>query len=133
MNRLKGNIEDIKIEGSLSLVSLNCGGTILKSIVIETPTSAPYLKIGNTVQLIFKETEVVITKDTELNISMQNKLKGKITTIENSKLLSEITFTSVKEELSAIITSDAVFQLQLSVGDEITALIKTNEIMLSSC
>ena len=76
MNLLSGEIENLRVKSSLTLVNLKVGQTRLTTIVIDTPETAPYLRIGNSVTVIFKETEVIIGKGTEHHISLQNKLVG---------------------------------------------------------
>jgi molybdate transport system regulatory protein len=73
----------------------------------------------------------VIGKGSQHAVSMQNKIPGKIFEIDNGALLSKITIVTPVGKVVAIITYNAVQQLQLQVGETITAMIKTNEIMLS--
>jgi len=131
MNTLTGKITKIETEGHLSLVSVNVGDLILKSIVIETPATVSYLKIGNRINLLFKETEVVISKHPDVLISLQNQIPCKITRIENGKLLCKLDLQFQKHNLTSIITSNAVKNLALNVDDDVTAMVKTNEMMLS--
>lgn len=131
MNTFKGEITSLKISGSLSLVEINVGGIFFKSIVIENRGTAAWLKEGNAINVIFKETEVIIGRGLEHALSMQNRVPGTILEIEEGTLLSKLTVDTTIGKLIAIITSGAVHQLQLQVGDVVTAMIKTNEIMLS--
>lgn len=131
MNNLKGNIESITTSGHLSLVKVNVRGTTLSAIVIDTPESASYLKEGNSLNVVFKETEVIVAKGTEYQISLQNKISGKINHIESGELLSKVVVSTNVGDITSIITTNAVRQLQLNISDEITVMIKTNEIMLS--
>lgn len=131
MNIFKGTISNIKTSGSLSLVEVNVDGIIFKSIIIDTPETAFYLKINNDVKIIFKEAEVVISKGNLENISLQNKVSGLIIKIEKDELLSKITLKTKIGEIRSIITTDAVEQLVLKNGDEVVAMVKTNEMILS--
>lgn len=131
MNIFKGTISNIKTSGSLSLVEVNIDGIIFKSIIIDTPETAFYLKINNDVKIIFKEAEVVISKGNLENISLQNKVSGLIIKIEKDELLSKITLKTKIGEIRSIILTDAVEQLVLKNGDEIVAMVKTNEMILS--
>ena len=131
MNLLKGTIASINVNGSLSLVRIDVNQIMLTAIVIDTPETASYLKIGNVVNVIFKETEVIIGKGTEHHISLRNKLVGLIEQIDSGELLAKITMNTAAGKVTSIITSNAVRQLQLKTGEEVTAMIKTNEMMLS--
>ena len=131
MNILKGEIESVSVKNSLSLVKIRSSNIPLSVIVIDTPESAPYLKAGNMVKVIFKETEVIIGKNTSHEISLQNKLTGKITSIDSGELLSKLNINTNAGKVISVITSNAVKQLELEVGSMVTAMIKTNEMMLS--
>jgi len=132
MNNLKGNIKSINNKGSLSIVDINVGNNIIfKTIIIESPKTASYLIEGHKINVIFKETEVVIGKGVIHPISMQNKVVGTILNIEKGELLSKVTIDIAIGKIVSIITTSAVENLELSLGEEITAMIKTNEIMLS--
>ncbi len=132
MNILKGTITHIKTSGSLSLVEVQVADVFFKTIVIETPSTASYLKYGNQISVIFKETEVAIGKGMVHPVSLQNKVTAEILEIEEGELLSKLTLRTTAGRIVAIITADAVCQLQLLVGERVTAMIKTNEMMLSA-
>jgi len=131
MNILKGNITNIKGSESLSLVKIEVGSIIFTSIIIDTPESETYFKTGNSVNVYFKETEVIIAKNEPLNVSIQNKILCKINSIKNGEILSELYLSFGEFNIKSIITSNAVKTLNLKNGDTVLALIKTNEISLS--
>lgn len=62
MNRLKGQIVAIDCNEHMSLVDVAVGGDVYTATLLETPESADYLKVGNRVTLLFKETEVSLAK-----------------------------------------------------------------------
>lgn len=130
MNILKGQIETVKERNNLSLVSIKVGQIRLSSIVIDTLDTAPYLKPGNNVSVIFKETEVIIGKGKDHKVSLQNKFEGHVESIETGDLLSKLSLSTKVGKIISVITTNAVDQLQLKKGSEITAMVKTNEIML---
>jgi molybdate transport system regulatory protein len=131
MNILNGIIEEITVNGELSLAGVRVGDTKFTVIIIDTPETVSYLRIGNPVHVIFKETEVIIGKGTGHQISLRNKLEGRIHKIESGQLLSRIIVETPAGKITSIITTNAVNHLQLTEGSEVTAMIKTNEIMIS--
>ncbi len=131
MNTLTGNITSVETNGSLSLVKVTVGTNEVIAIVIDTPETAPFLTTENNVKVIFKETEVVLATSEYDGISMQNQLSGVIEAIEQGVLLSKVVVQTDTTSISSIITTKALKKLNLKVGSQATALIKTNEIMLS--
>ena len=131
MNILKGTIEKLTISGSLTLIGIKVDAIDMSAIVIDTPKTAPYLKIGNTITVVFKETEVIIGKGNTDEISLRNKFKGTIEILESKELLSKLTINTNVGKISSIITTNAVKQLKLELGTAVTAMVKTNEILIS--
>ena len=130
MNKLRGTIVEIETADSISMVNLDINGIKFCSIVIETPETADYLRIGNEVDIVFKETEVSIAKKLYSNISLSNKLPVKIERIIKGKILSELVTSYNKTEISSIIPTHFVDRKKLKIGDEVYAMIKSNEIMI---
>ncbi|HED06768.1 MAG TPA: tobe domain protein [Ignavibacteria bacterium] len=131
MNVLIGKIEKVNSNDYMSIIEMSANNELLKTIVIETPSTAPFLKTGNKIKIMFKETEVSLAKNFSGGISLQNKLKCNIKEIKKGKLLSNILLDFKGIEITSIITSSAVDQLKLKTNDTVTALIKTNEIIIS--
>ena len=133
MNSLKGEIERIDISGNLSLVSIKVGECQFKSIVVETPETVDYLRIGGVVDVLFKETEVIIGIGDNMQISLRNKMISTISSIEKGKLLAKLILQTNAGEVISIITSNAVENLNLKEGSQVMAMVKTNEILLAEC
>ncbi len=131
MNIFKGNIEAVNVNGELSIITIRVNPISFTAIVIDTPVTAPYLKQGNPIKVIFKETEVIIGIGSVEGISLRNKLFGKVLSIESDNLLSKLIIQTEIGEITSIITSNSVKRLKIEIGTEVCAMIKTNELLLS--
>lgn len=131
MNILEGNIENIKVNGDLSIVKVKIGKIVFSVILIDTPESADFLKIKNQVRVIFKETEVILGVGDMSGVSLRNKIEGEVSHIESDALLSKVTIQTEIGPVTSVITTGAVEQLSIKKGMHLTAMIKTNELMLS--
>ncbi len=133
MNKLQGQITKIETSGNLSIVHVSITEQIkLKAIVVERPETAPYLKEGNEIAMLFKETEVVMGTDAIHAISLQNKISGVIKKVEKGTLLSKVVLESGAGDIISLISTNAVNQLDLKVGMNAMAMIKLNEVMIST-
>jgi molybdate transport system regulatory protein len=132
MNTVIGYIKTIEVSGSLSLVTVEVATLIFTTIIVETPATADYLHIGNTIKVMFKETEVVIGTGGNYSISLQNRIPASIIEIEQGALLSRVVMQSEVGEIVSIITSKSVDKLNLQQGILVDAMVKTNEIMISA-
>ena len=128
---LKGNIAEVRVNGELSIVRVDVKDHLLSCIVIDTPETADYLVQGGEVKVIFKETEVIIATGGTKGISLRNKFRGRVVRIDSDILLSKLTIDTPVGDITSIITSNAVQELGVKVGTEVTAMIKTNELILS--
>ncbi|WP_298309754.1 TOBE domain-containing protein [uncultured Aquimarina sp.] len=132
MNVFSGHISDIKVSESLSMVSVRLSEHVeLKAIIVETPETASYLKIENAVEVLFKETEVIISKEDTLSISIQNKVKATIKDVTKGMLLSKLILKSEVGDMIAILATEALDEMMLAENQEVIAMIKVNEIMIS--
>jgi len=131
MNTINATIVSVESNGELSLVRMRSEGLKFTSIVIDTPETAAYLKPENPVKIIFKENEVILANGADCSISLQNKMPGEIVKVESDKLLSKLVINTPVGNITSIITTNAVKQLDLHLGKKIVAMVKTNEIMLS--
>jgi len=133
MNSFSGSIVNIQTSGSISIVGVRVGGDAdFFSVVIDTPETAPYLVVGRQVQLLFKETEVVLATETgAINISIENKILGTILAIERGVLLSRVVLSTQLGEVVALLSEKSVAQLGLKEAMEVAILIKLNEIILA--
>ena len=133
MNSLKGKITKIEVSGNMSLVSIRVGDLDFKSIVIETPDTVDYLSQGGDILVLFKETEVIIGIGADLNISLRNKMPGRVIGLELGALLAKLTIETTVGKIISLITANAVENLAIKKGSEVVAMVKTNEILLSAC
>jgi molybdopterin-binding protein len=130
VNKLKGRIVHIDSSEAMSLVEVDAGGDIFSSIVLETPQSATYLKCGNPIDILFKETEVSIAKNLGGQISIRNRIKSVIKNIECGEILAKITLDYKGKNIVSIITTKSAKRLELKVGETVDWLVKTNEVSL---
>lgn len=132
MNKLVGEITNITSSGNISLVEAKVDDVILSAMIIGNSGNTDFLKIGNKVQLLFKESEVSLAKNFEGEISLRNRLKGPILKIKKGKVFSEITFNFKGNKMISLITTRSVERLGLEIADEVTGFIKSNEVIISA-
>jgi len=130
MNKLTGIITQIQQSGAIMLVDVAVGGHGFSALLIESATHPAWLQTGNTIDLVFKETEVSLAKHLSGVISLRNRMKCKVISIERGILLSKITLNFQNYTIASAITTRSVDALQLKIGEEVEALVKSNEISL---
>ena len=132
MNKLPGKIKHIKNSEYLSEVTIALeNNAIFNVFLVETPQTASYLQLEQKINLLFKETEVIISKNLTPDISIQNQLKAEIIEIKPGKILSEIILKSHVGEIKSLLGSTLLQQMNFAESQQVLILVKANEIMLS--
>lgn len=132
MNKLPGKIKHIKNSEYLSEVTIALENNAMFNVfLVETPQTASYLQLEQKINLLFKETEVIISKNLTPDISIQNQLKAEIIEIKPGKILSEIILKSHVGEIKSLLGSTLLQQMNFAESQEVLILVKANEIMLS--
>ena len=132
MNKLPGKIKHIKNSEYLSEVTIALeNNAIFNVFLVETPQTASYLQLEQKINLLFKETEVIISKNLTPDISIQNQLKAEIIEIKPGKILSEIILKSHVGEIKSLLGSTLLQQMNFAESQEVLILVKANEIMIS--
>ena len=73
------------------MVDVDVDGHGFSALLIESATHPQWLKTGNAVDLVFKETEVSLAKLLTGKISMRNRMKCSVVHVERGEILSKIT------------------------------------------
>ena len=132
MNATTGHITHIESTAHLSVVTVQLSDTIaIKTIVVETPETASYLKLQQQVNVYFKETEVILALPNACTTSIENKIPATISSIDNGSLLSTVSLQTSIGTINALISTPAVQNLNLIPKQDVIVLVKMNEIMLS--
>jgi len=130
MNKLPAIITAIQQSGTILLVDAEVEGQGFSALLIESINRPDWLEVGKAVDLVFKETEVSLAKELQGKISMRNRMKCKVLKVDKGELLSMITLQFNNFTIVSAITTRSVNSLQLTIGDEVDALVKANEVSL---
>jgi len=66
-----------------------------------------------------------------MRVSARNKLPGIISDIQTDGLMAKVSVRIGDNHIVALITSESVAELELRVGDHVSALIKSTSVMLA--
>lgn len=129
MNKIhNATIVDIQREGNTQLVKLKKGCCVFTVLMLHDGEDA--VCINAKCNIIFKESEVVISSQETQSVSIRNRFTGRILTIEEDSILSRIFIDFNGIEITSLITKEAKDELKLSAGSKIEWLVKSNELML---
>lgn len=130
-NKFIGKVTDVTrgaINGIVK-IELSNGQHITSSITLEAIDDLD-ITVGKEVTAIIKSTSVLIGRG-QLTLSARNKLSGTIIDI-NRGAVNAIVKVELPSNvvISSSITLEAVDELDLTVGTEVTAVVKASEVLI---
>jgi len=128
MSILRARVADIESVDGLHIVTFELDDTRLKMVSLGLDTE---VKQGRDVMLQIKPSSVAIAKNIQGELSYSNQIKAVIKSIKQGRLLCSIKLLACANEFESIITTSSLLRLKLKIGDEITALIKANELAIA--
>ncbi len=130
MNILRGRIKDITSSESITLVDIETQGVQMTSIIVDRAENVPYLLPAEEVEVVFNESELSLGRITEGMISLNNQLSCVIEEIVPGQVLSRVILDFHGIPLVSLITTRSVGRLNLCRGEQVTAFVKSTEVIL---
>lgn len=130
MNRLPATIRSIQHSEAILLIDVSVENELFSALLIESGTQPTWLREGETVDVVFKETEVSLAKNLSGQISTRNRMKCSVLAIDRGELLSKVKLLYQNHVIYSAITTRSVDSLKLNEGDLVEALLKSNEVSL---
>jgi molybdopterin-binding protein len=132
MNKLNGTIYNIQTSQGITLVDIRIGDDEFSSLIINSDSTNEYIRKGNPVNILFKETEISVKNyHAEFHKKRQNKIVTTVESINKGVILSELKFSYKKNQITAIILSRLLEELKLTTGSKAILILRTQEILLS--
>lgn len=66
-----------------------------------------------------------------MQITARNQLRGTVTSIKLGGVMAEVVIKVGEHEVVSVVTRTSVEELGINEGDEVTAIIKSTEVMLA--
>ncbi|MBD3637566.1 MAG: TOBE domain-containing protein [Crocinitomicaceae bacterium] len=132
MNKLKATVSSVKSNHGISVVQLEVSGNLIKALIVNTENEAFKVKADEEVHVLFKETEVVLAKEESVKVGISNKLECTVKRIEIGEILSQVEMDCQGGMIKAVLLTELVQELDVKQGDNVWALIKSNEIIIST-
>ena len=101
------------------------------SVVITTASCEDmHLSEGDSITVLIKGTDVMLAKSFSGMISARNRVSGVVKQIIEGDVVSKVFVESQEEMLHAIITNTSLKEMDISEGNEVTAIVKSTELIL---
>ena len=101
------------------------------SVVITTASCEDmHISEGDSITVLIKGTDVMLAKSFSGMISARNRVNGVVKRIIEGDVVSKVFVESQDEMLHAIITNTSLKEMDVREGNEITAIVKSTELIL---
>ena len=127
MNRLKCTVTSVSNSDMLTKLDMLCDDVALTAFAIDLDSICKY----DEVVVLFKESEVSIAKNFVGEISLQNRFTCKVEDIQKGNLLAQLRLSFFSHHIDSIISMKAVQNMDLQVGDNVTAFVKSTEMIVT--
>ncbi|XOB61111.1 TOBE domain-containing protein [Campylobacterota bacterium DY0563] len=129
-NELSGKIIDIKSGEVMSEVKVEVAPSVIVSATItKEATNSLGLDIGSEVSALVKSSSVIISKE-QLKATARNIIKAEIVDIKSGQVNSEVKLKVGENVICAVITNEAVEDLNLTVGSIAYGIFKASSVIL---
>ena len=136
-NQLAATVEGLVRDGLVVLATLRLsggGGTVI-ALLDTDECEAIGLEPGAKMLVLIKATNVSVEKTREENNSMKlsfpNQIKGRVTNLITSSTLVIVYMDTPAGQIVSAMIPSAAEQIELKVGDEVTALFKALDVSLA--
>jgi molybdate transport system regulatory protein len=101
------------------------------SVIITTASCEDmHLSEGDSITVLIKGTDVMLAKSFSGMISARNRVSGIVKRIIQGDVVSKVFVESQEEMLHAIITNTSLEEMDIKEGNEVTAIVKSTELIL---
>ncbi|GAN33165.1 MAG: hypothetical protein DYG83_14065 [Candidatus Brocadia sp. AMX2] len=130
-NRLCGTIVSITQGQIHAHVQILWKDIPLSVIITRASCEDMHLSVGDAISVLIKGTDIMLAKSFSGMLSARNRTKGVVREIVQGDVLSKIYLESQGDMLHAIITNTSLKEMNLQEGNEVTAIVKSTELILS--
>ncbi|MBM4791886.1 TOBE domain-containing protein [Streptomyces sioyaensis] len=132
-NQIPGTVLSVTPGEVMATVKVRLqGGQEITAAITREAVQELALEPGSVVRSLIKSTEVALATSTLDGVSIRNRIPGTVTEVAAGGAMAGVKVAVAGGELTAAITKDAVDDLGLTAGSEVTALIKSTEVALAT-
>ena len=130
-NRLCGKIINV-VQGQIHAhVQILWKEIPLSVIITRASCEDMRLSVDDTIYVLIKGTDIMLAKSFSGMISARNRARGIVRRIIQGDVLSKVFVESQGDMLHAFITNNSLREMAIHEGDEVMAIVKSTELILS--
>ncbi len=103
----------------------------LSVIITRASCEDMHLSVGDTIYVLVKGTDIMLAKSFSGMLSARNRAMGIVRQVIQGDVLSKVFVESQGDMLHAFITNNSLKEMNIREGDDVTAIVKSTELILS--
>jgi len=127
MSTIIAKVQEIETYENINIVKFAVDSITLTMMSLDISEK---VKISQDVKLLVNSSHIAIAKNLSGDLSYSNQIDAKILTLKQGNLLTHISLAFGESTLESIITKESSISMKLSVGDNVTVLIKASELSI---
>ncbi len=128
MNKLSGKVVNFQQSKYFSVVEISTTIGNFFCVIVETSQTAPYLKKGRNINILFNVFDILILKNKDINLL--NTFECEIVEINKESLLSKIILKAGENIFVSFLITKQLDILNLKVGDKVYCYINPTNIFI---
>jgi len=102
----------------------------LSVVITKASCDDMHLSVGDTISVLIKGTDVMLAKSFSGMVSARNRVRGAVKRVVQGDVLSKVFVESQEDMFHAYITNTSLKEMDIRQGDEVTAIVKSTELIL---
>ena len=131
MNVIPGIISSVQEDELFARVEIENNGVSYSACILNSSYDTTYSKPGIPVNMVFKETDTLISLPVKNTISCRNQFQSSIVSIVYGTVMTRIAAVYNGFSIVSLVTSESARLLNLSIGLPIICMVKSTSMMLS--
>lgn len=127
MTKVKGYIVGLEFTDTISQVKLSTELGDFYCVILENPDTVNYLRMGNEVNLIFKESDYTVFKE---KVYPFNTIEGNVRSIVKGEIFVKVVIKNKDYEFSALITNPEFESLNIQINQKLHFFVKPTSVIL---
>ncbi len=129
-SKLSGTITKVVQRHIHANVQIQWKSIPLSVVITKASCEDMHLSEGDSITVLIKGTDVMLAKSFTGMISARNRVSGIVKRIIEGDVVSKVFVESQDEMLHAVITNTSLEEMEINEGNEITAIVKSTELIL---
>lgn len=131
MNVIPGIISSVQEDELFERIGIENNGVHYSACILNSSYDTTYSKPGIPVNMVFKETDTIISLPVENVVSCRNRFHSSIVSIVYGTIMTRIAADYKGFPIISLVTSESARLLNLRIGLPVICMVKSTSMMLS--